>query len=241
MGGDPWRCSVFDPRIRAGAPFKVFEAAAHGVPVVISDAANAGFGGYEGIGVIPGGSEPRRFADAVISLLTNSTRHSAAVDGLVRFRNLHSSAAFDVSVCMVLRAALEVVAAPVYPLTRSPVEPNRRQHKKSEPRANAMHDVSRREGFGGDAWKMLGSPPSGSRALAPWSAAIAAPGANQRKRSIFSSKEAILAVSGWVAFVIVVLIYVYRRLARWRSGADGKFKRPSVSRLRRTPVLLRRH
>jgi len=101
----------------AGSPVKVFDAAAHGVPVVISDAANAGpsiddgmggecgaphrrlrrnppyragLGATEDLGVIPGGATPEAFAAAVASLLTNETRHAAAVVGLARFRRKYS-------------------------------------------------------------------------------------------------------------------------------------------------------
>jgi hypothetical protein len=90
------------PCLDAGIPIKAFDAAAYNVPIIISAPGNAGLRGTEDIGIIQGGGSPAEIAAAVVSLMTDNARHMRAVEGLVRFREKYSLAAFEQAVARMM-------------------------------------------------------------------------------------------------------------------------------------------
>ena len=86
---DSHRVFVAPTRFAGGIPFKVHEAAAHGLPVVATDLLCRQVGWTDGVEIMAGGTDdPARFADAVLSLYDDPSRwqaiRDAALDRLAR-------------------------------------------------------------------------------------------------------------------------------------------------------------
>ena len=103
------RIFVAPTRFGAGIPLKVIDAAAHGVPSVVTPLLARQLG-WDDDALVVGGDDPDGFADAIATLLVDDELHATVAAAALRMvQERHSPTAFEAAVDAAMQAVLPAV------------------------------------------------------------------------------------------------------------------------------------